>query len=63
MKRRPGRPKSDNPKNTPFYFLNDAETDRRLRFLCEYTGKPKAQIARDGIDIQYEAMKKSENST
>lgn len=44
---------TDTPKDKMLRIRIDAETERRLEFVCEYTGESKSEVVRDGIDKQY----------
>ena len=48
---------TDNPKDKTFKIRLDAETEKKLAFLSENTGRTKAQIIRDGIVERYEKEK------
>lgn len=49
---------TDTPKDRTLKIRFDAETERKLIFVCEKTEKTKSQVIRDGIDKQYEDLKK-----
>lgn len=41
------------PKDKMLKVRVDAETKRKLEFVCEHTEKSKSDVIRDGIDKQY----------
>ena len=49
---------TETPKDRELKIRYDAETDRKLRAVCEATGKTKAQVIREGIDKLYAEIKK-----
>lgn len=49
---------TDAPKDRELKFRYDAETEQKLKAICDETGKTKAQVIRDGIDKQYAELKK-----
>lgn len=44
---------TDTPKDRTLKVRFDAEIEQKLEYICEKTGKSKAQIIRDGIENQY----------
>lgn len=44
---------TDTPKDRTLKVRFDAEVEKKLEYVCEKTGKTKAQIIRDGIEEQY----------
>lgn len=48
---------TDNPKDKTLKIRLDAETEEKLVFLSENTGRTKSQVIRDGIVEQYEKEK------
>ena len=48
---------TDNPKDKTLKIRLDAETEEKLVFLSENTGRTKSQVIRDGIVEQYETEK------
>lgn len=44
---------TDTPKDKMLRIRVDAETERKLEFVCEHTEKSKSDVVRDGIDKQY----------
>lgn len=44
---------TDTPKDRTLKVRFDAEVEKKLEYVCEKTGKSKAQIIRDGIKEQY----------
>lgn len=48
---------TDSPKDRTLKIRMDADTEEKLVFLSEKTGKSKAQVIRDGIIVQYEMEK------
>lgn len=44
---------TDTPKDRTLKVRFDAEIEQKLEYICEKTGKSKAQIIRDGIEDQY----------
>lgn len=49
---------TDAPKDKTLKIRLDADTEEKLVFLSENTGRSKAQVIRDGIVQQYEQKKK-----
>lgn len=49
---------TDTPKDRELKFRYDADTDMKLRAVCEATGKTKAQVIREGINKLYAELKK-----
>lgn len=57
MTPRTGRPVSDNARRKREVIrLSDAELEK-LEFCAKTTGKPKAEIVREGIDKIYQELK------
>lgn len=48
---------TNNPKDKTLKIRMDAETEGKLNFLSETSGRSKAQVIRDGIDEQYKKEK------
>lgn len=48
---------TDNPKDKTLKIRMDADTEQKLIFLSETSGRSKAQVIRDGIVEQYEKEK------
>ncbi len=48
---------TDSPKDKTLKIRMDSDTEEKLVFLSEKTGKSKAQVIRDGIVVQYEMEK------
>ncbi len=44
---------TDSPKDKMLRIRIDAETGKKLEFVCEHTQKSKSDVVRDGIDKQY----------
>lgn len=53
-----GRPKLDNPKATKFSVRMDDETLGKLNEIAKLKSVTRVQVIRDGIEIQYERIKK-----
>jgi predicted DNA-binding protein len=49
---------TENPKNKTIKVRLDEKTDNRLEYISQKEKKTKSEIIRDGIDIQYERLKK-----
>ena len=49
---------TDTPKDRTLKIRFDAETEAKLEALTSATGKTKAQVVRDGIDLQYAELEK-----
>lgn len=49
---------TDNPKNKTFKLRLDEKTVEKLDILSSETKLPKAEIVRNGIELQYENLKK-----
>jgi predicted DNA-binding protein len=49
---------TETPKDKSFRFRIDAETERKLNFICEQTNKTKSEVVRDGIEKQYAEIQK-----
>ena len=49
---------TENPKNKTIKVRLDEETDKKLEYISEKEKKTKSEIIRNGIDIQYERLKK-----
>ena len=49
---------TDTPKDRTLKIRFDAETEAKLEALTSATGKTKAQVIRDGIDLQYAELEK-----
>ena len=49
---------TDSPKDRELKFRYDEDTEQKLRFVCENTGKTKSQVIRDGINKLYAEIKK-----
>lgn len=49
--------KKDNLKKL-IHFRADCETESHLEYVSQQTGKSKSEIIRNGIEIQYEEIKK-----
>lgn len=52
---------TDTPKDKMLRIRVDAETERKLEFVCEYTEKSKSDVVRDGIDKQYAEIQGKED--
>lgn len=48
---------AEHPKDKEIKVRMDAETEEKLVFLSENTGRTKSQVIRDGILEQYEKKK------
>lgn len=48
---------TDHPKDKTLKIRMDADTEEKLVFLSETSGRSKAQVIRDGIEAQYEKEK------
>lgn len=48
---------TDTPKDKTLKFRFDAEVEKKLEYVCEKTGKSKAQVIRDGIEEQYAKLR------
>ena len=46
------------PKDKTLKFRYSSETEKMLNELCEKNNKTKSQVIRDGIEIQYNKIKK-----
>ena len=49
---------TDNPKNTMLRVRIDKETVNKLNFISEHLRLSKSEIVRNGIDEQYNKLKK-----
>lgn len=49
---------TDTPKDRTLKVRFDEQTEKRLVAICEKSNLTKAQVIRNGIDIQYEALQK-----
>lgn len=49
---------TENPKNKTIKVRLDEKTDNRLEYISQKERKTKSEIIRNGIDIQYERLKK-----
>lgn len=49
---------TNTPKDRTLKVRFDLETENKLNFICEKTNRTKAQVIRDGIEKQYEEIKK-----
>lgn len=49
---------TDTPKDRTLKVRFDAETERKLNAICDKAGKTKAQVIRDGIEIQFANMQR-----
>lgn len=50
---------TDTPKDKMLRVRVDAETERKLEYVCEHTEKSKSDVVRDGIDKQYAEIQSS----
>ncbi len=46
------------PKDRTLKIRFNADTENKLSFICKITNKSKAQVIRDGIEKQYQEIKK-----
>ena len=53
-----GRPASENPKDYMLRVRLDQETLMQLDKCCDATGKSRSEIVREGIQEQYDRIKK-----
>lgn len=51
MSPRTGRPKVEKPKGQRFSIRLDDETGNRLDNFCKRTGKKRAEVIREGIEL------------
>ena len=49
---------TDSPKDRTLKIRFDADTEKKLIYICNKTEKSKAQVIRDGIEKQYQEIKK-----
>lgn len=49
---------TDSPKDKTIRIRIDSETEQKLDEVCKAKGKSKSDIVRDGIERQYEEIKK-----
>lgn len=49
---------TDAPKDRTLKIRFDAETEKKLNIICDLSKKSKAQVIRDGINLQYAKTKK-----
>ena len=49
---------TDTPKDRTLKIRFDEETEKKLCYLCEKTKRTKAQVVRDGIEKQFNEIKK-----
>ncbi len=49
---------TDTPKDRTLKVRFDEQTEKRLNAICEQQKVTKAQAIRNGIDMQYKALKK-----
>ncbi len=45
---------TDTPKDRTLKIRFDADTEKKLMYICNKTEKSKAQVIRDGIEKQYQ---------
>lgn len=53
-----GRPKIDNPKSLQYRLRMTKEDLEKLEYCCEVTGKSKAEVLREGLELVYQSVKK-----
>ncbi len=58
MSQKPGRPKSDNNKNTMLRVRIDEETVQKLEITSKKLSLTKSEVVRNGIESEYQ---KSQN--
>lgn len=49
---------TDTPKDRTLKVRFDADIEKKLNYICDKKNKTKAQVIRDGIEKQYEEIKK-----
>lgn len=47
---------TDTPKDRTLKIRFDANMEEKLLYVCNKTNKSKAQVIRDGIEIQYQEI-------
>ncbi len=55
-----GRPKKENGKQRTIKVRINNETDDKLYYIMLSTGLSMSEILRQGIDVQYRALRKSQ---
>lgn len=53
-----GRPPSDNPKDLQYRLRMTKEDSEKLEYCCKATGKTKAEILREGLEMVYKSVQK-----
>lgn len=53
-----GRPPSDNPKDLQYRLRMTKEDAEKLEYCCKATGKTKAEILREGLELVYKSVQK-----
>lgn len=53
-----GKQTKDDPINKLIHFRTNKETAEKLEYIAEKTGLSKSEVIRNGIDIQYQELKK-----
>ncbi len=49
---------TDAPKDRTLKIRFDADMEEKLTYVCNRTNRSKAQVVRDGIEKQYQEIKK-----
>lgn len=49
---------TDTPKDRTLKVRFDLETENKLNVICDKTNRTKSQVVRDGIEKQYNELKK-----
>lgn len=53
-----GRPPVENPKSLQYRLRMTQADAAKLEYCCKATGKTKAEVLREGLDMVYQAVKK-----
>ena len=53
-----GRPPIENPKDLQYRLRMTKEDAEKLDYCCKQTGKTKAEVLREGLELVYKAIKK-----
>ena len=53
-----GRPPIENPRDIQYRLRMTKADAEKLEYCCKQTGKTKAEILREGLDLVYKAIKK-----
>lgn len=53
-----GRPPIDNPKDLQYRLRMTKEDAEKLDYCCKVTGKTKAEILREGLELVYKSVQK-----